>query len=83
MKILESLEQFLLTEIAADVSKRSLDADEDLLAEGIIDSMGVMKLVAFMEETFGIQVTDEDLVPENFQSLNVMAKFLEMKIKKI
>ena len=82
MQILESLEQVLLTEIAADVAKKSLDVDEDLLAEGIIDSMGVMKLVAFMEETFGIQVADEDLVPENFQSLNVMAKFVEMKIKK-
>ena len=81
MRILEDLERFLLTEIAVDFGKESLDPDEDLLEQGIIDSMGVMTLVTFMEETFGIEIAEEDIVPENFQNLNSMVKFIEQKMR--
>lgn len=80
MKILEELERFVLTEIAAGLGMDSIDPDEDLLAQGIIDSLGVITLTTFMEDTFGIQVDDEDIVPENFQSLNVLAAFVEEKM---
>lgn len=81
MGIIETLEKVLLTEIAADIDKKSLGSDEDLLEQGIIDSLGLMKLIVFIEETFGIEVTDEDVVPENFQSLNLIAKFVEQKLQ--
>lgn len=81
MSILEELERFMITEIAVDLDKKSLDPDEDLLAQRILDSLGVMKLVMYLEKTFGIEVADEDLVPENFQSLNIMAKFVEDKMR--
>jgi acyl carrier protein len=80
MKILEELKKFVLTVIAADLGRDSIDPDEDLLEQGIIDSLGVMTLTTFMEDTFGIQVSDEDIVPENFQSLNVLAAFVEQKM---
>ena len=79
MTILEALEKFLLAEIAVDLGKESLDPDEDLLEQRIIDSMAILKLVLFMEQTFGIEVKDEDIVPENFQSLNSTVKFVEQK----
>ena len=47
----------------------------------IIDSLGLLKLVTFLEKSHGIQVNDEDIVPENFQSLNSMAKFVEQKMR--
>jgi acyl carrier protein len=81
MTILESLEKYLLAEIAADLGKESLDPDEDLLEQRIIDSMAILKLVLFMEQTFGIEVNDEDIVPENFQSLNSTVKFVEQKVR--
>ena len=81
MSILEELEKFMITEIAVDLDKESLDPDEDLLAQRILDSLGVMKLVMYLEKSFGIEVADEDLVPENFQSLNIMAKFVEDKMR--
>jgi acyl carrier protein len=80
MMILETLEKALLTTIAVDPGKRSLDPGEDLLEQGIIDSLGIMKLVIFMEESFGIVVADEDIVPENFQTLNSMVRFVEQKM---
>jgi acyl carrier protein len=81
MRLLQDLERFVLTEIAADFGKKSLDPDEDLLEQGIIDSMGVMALITFMEETFNIEIIEEDIVPENFQSLNAMANFIEQKTR--
>jgi acyl carrier protein len=83
MSILKDLERVLLTEIiAVDLEIKSLSPDEDLLEKGIIDSIGIMKLILFIEETLGIKVDDEDIVPENFQTLNNMVKFIEHKMQK-
>jgi acyl carrier protein len=81
MMILENLEKVLLTEIAIDLDKKSLDPDEDLLEQGIIDSLGLMKLIAFMEETFGIKIIDEEIIPENFQSLASMVSLVELRLQ--
>jgi acyl carrier protein len=81
MSILENLKNILLTEIAVDLGKKSLDPDEDLLEQGIIDSLGIMKLVLFMEETYGIAVADEEVVPENFQTVSMMVRFVEQKMQ--
>lgn len=81
MSISNRIEKFLLAEVAADLGKKSLDPDEDLLDQRIIDSMGILKLVVFLEEANGIKVNDEDVVPENFQSLNSMVRFVEQKMQ--
>ncbi len=75
----KNIEKFLLTDIAADLGKQTLDPDEDLLDQRIIDSLGILKLVTFLEEAEDIQVHDEDIIPENFQSLNSMVRFVERK----
>ena len=75
------MKSFCLLKLPADLGRQSLDPDEDLLEQRIIDSMGILKLVVFLEETNGIKVLDEDVVPENFQSLNSMVKFVEQKMK--
>ena len=81
MSILKDLEKVLLTEIAVNIDKKSLAPDEDLLEKSIIDSLGIMKLVLYMEDTFGIKVNDDEIVPENFQTLNNMVKFIEQKMQ--
>lgn len=81
MSILENLEKILLTEITVDLGKKSLDPDEDLLEQGIIDSLGIMKLVLFLEESYGIQVNDQDIIPENFQCLSSMVKYVEQQLR--
>jgi acyl carrier protein len=58
-------------------SKRNIQMDDDLLSAGIIDSLGVLQLVAFIEEQFDIQMPDEDVVLENFQSVNSLANYLD------
>jgi len=81
MTISENIEKVLLTEIAVGLEKKSLDPDEDLLEQSIIDSLGLMKLIDFMEKTFGIKILDEQIVPENFQSLNSMVKLVEQQMQ--
>lgn len=56
-----------------------LQEDTSFLEEGIIDSTGVLELVTFLEENFGIKVADEELIPENFDSINNVAAYLERK----
>ena len=54
--------------------------DEDSLIEkGIIDSTGVLELVAFLDETYGIQVADEELVADNFDSVSKIGAFVQRK----
>jgi acyl carrier protein len=54
--------------------------DEDsLLDSGIIDSLGILDLVAFLEKTYGIRIGDEELSPANFDSIAAVARFVATK----
>lgn len=68
------LENFLFT------SDQSVLGNADsLLAKGIIDSTGALELVNFLEEQFGIKIADEDMVPENLDSVNNILALLQRK----
>ena len=57
-------------------------ADEDsFIARGIIDSTGVMELVAFLEGRYGIKLQDRDLTPDNLDSINGLARFVESRLQ--
>lgn len=69
------LRDFIGTELAKNV--RGIDIERDSLVEsGVIDSLGIMKLVDFIEREFSLKVPDDDLVPENFETLDTIAAFL-------
>jgi len=53
-----------------------LKDDTSFLEEGIIDSTGVLELIEYLEEEFNIQIDDEDLIPENLDSLNNLDQFI-------
>jgi acyl carrier protein len=79
MSLLEDLEQIVIAESNADIGKTRLDPDDNLLERGIVDSLGVLKIVSSLESSFGITIMDEDILPENFQSLNCLARMVESK----
>jgi acyl carrier protein len=56
-----------------------LDDDTSFLDSGIIDSTGILELVSFLEEKFTLRVEDEELVPENLDSINKVLQFLRRK----
>ena len=72
------LETFLFTE---DESQLSNDAS--FLEEGIVDSTGILELVMFVEETFSIVVKDEEVVPENFDSVERLARYVRLRAQKV
>jgi len=58
----------------------NLEDNTSFLEEGIIDSTGILELVSFLEEEFSITVDDEELIPENLDSINNVTAYLERKI---
>ena len=50
--------------------------------EGYFDSMGFVRLVSFLENEFGIKISDEDLVEQNFESINAISSFISTKVNK-
>lgn len=57
-----------------------LEDDSSFLDEGIIDSTGILELVSFMEEEFHVKVEDEELIPENLDSIKNVVAYLEKKV---
>jgi len=74
----EKIVEFLYDENLKDEFE-NLDHDDSLLELGIIDSVKMMDLIEFLEKTYGIEVDDDDLYPENFDSINAIAEFVESK----
>ncbi len=62
------------------VSDEDFTDDDSFLEQGIVDSTGVLELVMFVEETFGFAVPDEDIVPENFDSVAQLAAYVRRKV---
>lgn len=61
-------------------NRAELDPSESLLEAGLIDSTGVLELVAFLESRFGIQVTDAEMVPENLDSVRALVTYVRGKL---
>jgi acyl carrier protein len=78
-EIAQTLERFIITEVASGRGGQSIAPDEDLISSGIIDSLGIQQLVAFVERRYGIAVDPEDVVPANFQSLTRMEAFIDAR----
>lgn len=74
------IRQFIVANFLFDDGETILPDDASLLRQSIIDSTGVLALVMFMEETFGIPVADEDIIPQNFDSINGLVHYAQSKI---
>ena len=77
---LASIKTFIRTELIYD-DEKDFDENTNLIERGIIDSMSLVRLISFIEENYEIQVQDEDIVPENFSSLNKISSFVAERHK--
>ncbi len=59
--------------------RRGITNDSELLESGIVDSLGVLDIVAFLEEQFEIKVEDDELTPAQFQSVACLTQFVQQK----
>ncbi len=70
-----ALSRFVTANLLNDGTE-DLDTDFDLLSTDMIDSIGVMQLIAFVEEEYGLKVPPQDVTFENFVSVDAMARYL-------
>lgn len=76
--IKQQVRQFILDNFMMAAAAEIPD-DASFMDRHIIDSTGFLELISFVEETFGIQVTDEEMVPENLDSLNSIERYVQKK----
>jgi acyl carrier protein len=74
----EQIKKFITTHFPS-ARNRSIKNDDLLLENGILDSLGVLDLVNYIEEEFKLTLVDEDLIPEHFQTIEHIAVFVREK----
>lgn len=67
---------FVIDEFLPDMHPDQLPVDYDLLAGGVIDSLGLLKVIAWLEEHFGISTEEVEISPEDFSSVSAIAGFV-------
>jgi acyl carrier protein len=78
-EIIKKVRAFIFDNFLFDAEDDELGNDDSFLDQGIIDSTGVLELVEWLEDEFDITVDDEELIPENLDSVNSLAAFISRK----
>ena len=75
-----AIRDYILREFLVGENPERLTDTTPLISGGILDSIAIIKLIAFLEETFPLTIEDTDMVPENFQTLNDVERFIAGKL---
>jgi len=81
MNTKQKIEDFITSNFPKARELKTFD-DISLLDEGIIDSVGVLELILFLEQTFAINVEDDEIIPDNLDSVNKLVIYVRSKLKK-
>lgn len=68
------LENYLFTD-----DQSALNSEDSFLEKGVLDSTGILEMIYFLESTFGIKIKDEEMIPENLDSVNQVVAFISRK----
>ena len=78
--IAREIKEFVVTNFLFGQQGTGLAEDQSFLESGVIDSTGVLELVAFLEQRYGIAVADRELLPENLDSIQNVSRFVARKL---
>jgi acyl carrier protein len=81
MTIIETLSEYIATNCLWDASDAGLNEDTPLLELNIIDSTSLLGLVHFLRAEFGVSISFDQVVPENFESIRAIARLVEQEAK--
>jgi acyl carrier protein len=79
MDVSDKVREFIVDSFLFGRRDTVITEDDSLLEKGMIDSTGVLEIVAFLEEQFGFSVEDEDIVPENLDSIRKISSYVHRK----
>lgn len=68
--------QFIMQNFLFDGVSPQIDDDASLLERGIVDATGVLELMLFVEDSYGLHVSEADLAPENFDTVSNIARYV-------
>ena len=77
----ERIQKFILENYLFSTDRSALGYDDSLLGRGIVDSTGMLEIIMFVEEQIGVTVKDEEMIPDNLDSVNRIAAFVESRRK--
>jgi acyl carrier protein len=79
LEVKKQIREFILKNALSGSTGIALDDEDSFLEKEVIDSTGVLELVSFVEERFGIEVNDDELIPDNFDSVNKLNEYVKKK----
>ena len=77
MPSVNEIARFIVAEFAPDVRVEELDPNFDLLDNGVVDSLGLLRLIAWIGDRYRLPVADMDLTPDDFRSVNAIQRFVD------
>ena len=77
----DRIQKFILENYLFSTDRSALGFDDSLLGRGIVDSTGMLEIIMFIEEQLGVTVKDEEMIPDNLDSVNRIAAFVESRRK--
>ena len=81
MSIEEKLKGYILDNFLFTDDQSALSSEDSFMEKGIIDSSGILEVIYFLEEEFKVPVEDDEMIPENLDSVNNLVAFVERKTK--
>jgi acyl carrier protein len=81
-EIKDQIREFVRENLASAKGISTFTDDESLTENGIIDSLGIFRLVSFLEDTFGVRLGDEEITAENLKSIDIIEQFVVSKTSK-
>ena len=81
VNIEQTIRKFLMSELKENGFHKGIGNHESLIEAKIMDSLGVLTTISFLEDTFGIISSEDELDRKNFKSVNAIVKFVEKKLR--
>jgi acyl carrier protein len=79
MSLEEQIRNYVLENYLFTDDQSALDSDDSFLEKGILDSTGILEVIYFLEDEFGIKVEDDEMIPENLDSVNRIVSYVNKK----
>jgi acyl carrier protein len=78
--LISEIRNYICGTMLIGLSDQTIEPDESLVQRGIVDSTGVLELVEFLQDRYGISVKDEEITTDNLDTLNSITAFLQKKL---
>ena len=80
LDVMHEIRSYICGTMLVGLSDNTIEPDESLVERGVVDSTGVLELVEFLQERFGIEVHDQEITTENLDTLNAMTSYVQRKL---